>query len=234
MKAHEHHFANIVLLFSQRLGKHRYSDSLIFTKTATKDCKRNFKCHSADPAPFCTKRLCFEKITNMMSTMTFHGKTRTSCAILLTILVLECCRVTEVHGFAPRSRKTSIPSLARRHMADLNVSQPSPDAAAAQGIREWPQQTTTGSWLEDSEDGELLTRYVLEGTGTVEIEADGNTRSFNVAPGTLVEVDGKATLSWKASSQEMIILTPGFEQGGVFAAVAVVVLILFGSLIALS
>ena len=47
---------------------------------------------------------------------------------------------------------------------------------------EWPQQTKKGSWREDSEDGELLTRYVLEGTGAVEIEEDGNTKSYNPSP----------------------------------------------------
>ncbi|KAL3899793.1 MAG: hypothetical protein SGARI_006382, partial [Bacillariaceae sp.] len=110
--------------------------------------------------------------------------------------------------------------------ANVNVSQPSSDAAAAQGMREWPQQTKKkGTWLEDCEDGELLTRYVLEGAGTVEIAQDDNSKSYKLSPGTLVEVEGKAALSWTVASSEMIILTPGFEQGGVFAAVAVVVLV---------
>ena len=153
---------------------------------------------------------------------------------MMLLLLIGHCQFTQIHGFIPPSQRPVLSSYFGRYMADVTVSQPSSDAAAAQGIREWPQQTKKGTWREDSEDGEILTRYVLEGTGTVEIEEQGNAKSFQVAPGTLIEVDGKAALSWAATSSEMIILTPGFEQGGVFAAVAAVVLILFGSLIALS
>jgi hypothetical protein len=155
--------------------------------------------------------------------------------VLMVLLGWNGCTYTQAFLQRPRSSsRTMASSTTTRDMARVQVSRPSSDVAAAQGIREWPQQTKGGSWREDSEDGELLTRYVLEGTGTVEIQQDGNARSFPLAPGTLVEVDGKAALSWTTSSPEMIILTPGFEQGGVFAAVAAVVLVLFGSLVALS
>ena len=56
-------------------------------------------------------------------------------------------------------------------------------------------------------------------------------RSIKVNPGTLVEVSGEAILSWKAEG-EVIVLTPGFEEGGTFLGVAFAVIILFGALLA--
>ena len=43
-------------------------------------------------------------------------------------------------------------------------------------------------------------------------------RRDTISPGTLVEVDGEATLSWEVDGNEgMIILTPGFEEQGKLA-----------------
>ena len=120
-------------------------------------------------------------------------------------------------------------------MADVRISLPSSDDAASMGIREWPQVTKTGSWQEESTDGKTLTRYILDGSGTLNIQDDSsNTRTTQLKPGTLIEVEGKAVLSWKCTSSEMIILTPGFEEGNVFIAFGLVVVVLFGSLIAFS
>jgi hypothetical protein len=71
-------------------------------------------------------------------------------------------------------------------------------------------------------------RYVLDGKGTVTIDDD---QQQNVSPGSLVEVSGPAALVWETSS-EMLVLTPGFEEGGKLIAVALVLVVLCGSLIA--
>lgn len=121
------------------------------------------------------------------------------------------------------------------YMADIRVSQPTPQTAAEAGIREWPQQTKSGQWQEFCEEGEMISRYVLEGFGHLDIrEEDGNTKPFSIRPGTLIEVSGQASLTWETSTKEMIILTPSFEEGCLFAAVAFAALVLFGSLVAFS
>jgi hypothetical protein len=130
-------------------------------------------------------------------------------------------------------KKTNIP--VGLEMADVRISLPSSDDAASMGIREWPQVSKTGSWQEDSVDGKTLTRYILDGSGTLIIEDDTDkTRTTQLKPGTLIEVEGKAVLSWKCTSSEMVMLTPGFEEGNVFIVFAFVVVALFGSLLAFS
>ena len=117
-------------------------------------------------------------------------------------------------------------------MAEITITTPSSDDASDMGIREWPQTLKRGEWEEFSEEGQLLVRYILDGTGTLDVEdSEAAKRSIKVKPGTLVEVSGEAILSWKAEG-EVIVLTPGFEEGGTFLGVAVAVIILFGTLLA--
>jgi quercetin dioxygenase-like cupin family protein len=71
-------------------------------------------------------------------------------------------------------------------------------------------------------------RYVLDGKGTVTINDD---QRKNVGPGSLLEVSGPASLVWEASS-EMIVLTPGFEEGGKLIGVALALVVMCGALIA--
>jgi hypothetical protein len=75
---------------------------------------------------------------------------------------------------------------------------------------------------------------VLDGTGTVEIVTnnDSITKSSTIGPGALIEVTGEAKLSWESSSSEMILLTPGFEEGGKLLGVAALMVIVCGALIA--
>jgi hypothetical protein len=121
------------------------------------------------------------------------------------------------------------------YLTKVKISTPSSEDAVEMGIREWPQQSKTGSWQEESEEGELLVRYVLDGSGTLDIEEDGgNIRSYTVAPGSLVQVKGKAVLSWATSSRAMIILTPSFEEGKLFLGAALASLILCISLLSLT
>ena len=119
------------------------------------------------------------------------------------------------------------------HMADVSIRTPSSDAAAQMGIREWPQQLKKGAWEESSSEGQTLVRYVLDGTGSLEVmDVESSTTSTTkLSPGTLVEISGEASLSWN-SDGDMIILTPGFEEGGTFLAVAAGVVVLFGALLA--
>mmetsp|Transcript_23800 Transcript_23800/g.33282 ORF Transcript_23800/g.33282 Transcript_23800/m.33282 type:complete len:180 (+) Transcript_23800:129-668(+) len=120
--------------------------------------------------------------------------------------------------------------------ASVDVSAPSPEKAAEMGVRDWPQQLRQGEWEEKVESGTTLVRYVLDGKGVVETttydDNGSNSNRISVGPGSLVEVTGEAVMSWKASTGEMIILTPGFEEGGKLAGVALAMIVLCGALVA--
>ena len=128
-------------------------------------------------------------------------------------------------------------------MGDIKITNPSPDSAAEMGIRDWPQQLKKGTWDENAGEGQTLVRYVLDGTGSLEITTgatnDGNdddsspktTTTNKLAPGTLIEVTGESTLSWRADD-EIIILTPGFEEGGKFLGVLALMVVSFVALLA--
>lgn len=116
-------------------------------------------------------------------------------------------------------------------MADVRVTNPQSDDAAARGIRDWPQQLKEGTWNEEAKEGRTLIRYILDGTGALDTEADDlGQKSFKLTPGTLVEITGQASLHWEATDR-LIILTPGFEEGGKFLAVLIVMLLTFGALL---
>mmetsp|Transcript_19977 Transcript_19977/g.40478 ORF Transcript_19977/g.40478 Transcript_19977/m.40478 type:complete len:188 (-) Transcript_19977:111-674(-) len=127
------------------------------------------------------------------------------------------------------------------YMSKVDVTFPTPDEAAAMGARDWPQQVKSGSWTETFGPGQEATRYVLEGSGSLEVKTfddegsmeSGVVSKSKVGPGTLVEVSGRADLVWQIDGQgEMIILTPGYEEGGLLLGVAAVLVVLCGALIA--
>lgn len=122
--------------------------------------------------------------------------------------------------------------MTRLCMVDVSVRTPSQEEAEKLGIREWPQQAKSGSFQESCQEGEKLVRYVLDGQGKVEVLDSEESKQISVAPGLLLEVSGEATLNWEVTSDEMIVLTPGFEQLGLFAGVAVALVVLLGALIA--
>jgi hypothetical protein len=107
----------------------------------------------------------------------------------------------------------------------VEITFPTPNEAASMGIRDWPQTFHKTSWSESISEGQIATRYVLDGNGRVNINYFDNngreaSRKDRVYPGTLVEVDGEATLNWEVDGDNgMIILTPGFEEGGKLALV---------------
>ena len=115
----------------------------------------------------------------------------------------------------------------------ISISTPSSEAAAEMGIREWPQQfKPQGTCWNEETSGNALVRYVLDGTGSVEIvQQDSVIRKSLVQPGTLVEVTGdNLCLTWTAD-EDMIVLTPGFEQTGLLAGVALATVVILGGLL---
>jgi hypothetical protein len=136
----------------------------------------------------------------------------------------------------------------------VEISTPSQSKCETLGIREWPQQSKKGSWTEcttttsddDEDSSSSLVRYVLEGTGTLKINNNSNNNNNDdnnddnknnkiiIKPGTLVEIGGNnVELEWTCDDdcQEMIILTPNFEEGNIFIGVLGGIIILFGILL---
>jgi len=123
----------------------------------------------------------------------------------------------------------------------IGISVPSQAKCEELGVREWPQQSKSASWSESVSPENTLTRYVLEGTGSVEIigqgggdDDDESSQTISVNPGTLVEIQvgtPKVRLEWTSKTDEMILLTPGFEEGGVFLGVIAGIVVLFGVLL---
>jgi len=129
-------------------------------------------------------------------------------------------------------------------LSQVDVTTPSSDEAVAMGARDWPQRTRTGTWSESFVTGQRATRYVLEGSGALVattyddegekeamVMAEGSETRRRVGPGTLVEVTGRADLYWDVD-KEMIVLTPGYEEGGLLLAVGALLVVLCGALIA--
>ena len=106
------------------------------------------------------------------------------------------------------------------------------------GVRDWPQTYHKSSWDEVVSEGQIATRYVLDGKGRVDVNYYDNngreaSRTDRIYPGTLVEVNGEARLSWTVDGNDgMIILTPGFEQGGKLALVAAFFVVFCAGLLA--
>jgi hypothetical protein len=171
-----------------------------------------------------------------------NTSSRTLLMLVFLLIITQLAFVREIAAFAPTPRNciandkrhsrlsfsSPIPSLYL-----VKISFPSSDEAAEIGVRDWPQQTKGGVWEEYSKDGDVLVRYVLDGTGTLEIVENGKKSSNRLAPGTLIEIDGEAKISWTVSSTNMIILTPNFEEGKLFLAVAAIVVVTFLALLTL-
>mmetsp|Transcript_11524 Transcript_11524/g.16230 ORF Transcript_11524/g.16230 Transcript_11524/m.16230 type:complete len:161 (-) Transcript_11524:809-1291(-) len=58
--------------------------------------------------------------------------------------------------------------------SSVDISTPTPEEAANMGVRDWPQQVRQGEWEEQVNSGTTLVRYVLDGTGVVEITTNSN------------------------------------------------------------
>mmetsp|Transcript_4752 Transcript_4752/g.12071 ORF Transcript_4752/g.12071 Transcript_4752/m.12071 type:complete len:280 (+) Transcript_4752:3-842(+) len=137
---------------------------------------------------------------------------------------------------------------------EVNVQTPTQEEAESFGIREWSQQARQqGTFVETVADATTTTtRYVLEGEGQLTVvsssattttttsnkkDNDNKTQVVKLRPGTLVEVTGgggDVQLNWDITSKEMILLTPGFEEIGLFVGVIVGFVGLVGALVTLS
>ncbi|GAX26567.1 hypothetical protein FisN_21Lu075 [Fistulifera solaris] len=120
--------------------------------------------------------------------------------------------------------------------ADLiRFTTPCQSEAESLGIREWPQQARSkGSFEEVSREGQTLVRYVLDGEAKVTVVKQNipQKETFIMRPGSLLEVRGEAKLTWQVESEEMILLTPSFEQLGLFTGVILGFVMVMGALIA--
>uniref|UniRef100_A0A7S2VDB0 Altered inheritance of mitochondria protein 24, mitochondrial n=1 Tax=Entomoneis paludosa TaxID=265537 RepID=A0A7S2VDB0_9STRA len=165
------------------------------------------------------------------------------CLFLVLLIAFPCLSLS--FTAAPKApwqpmRQRSLKAFRLNLSPSDIVRSPSQEEAVELGTREWPQQLKKGTWTESISVGQSLVRYVLEGSGSVEIisleEGDGSDDAtamaeqsslrVQVRPGSLLEIAGEATVSWTTTSEEMIILTPGYEEGGnlIFAAAALLVL----------
>ena len=151
--------------------------------------------------------------------------------------------LSTVSSFAPmigtkgRSRSRVPLLMSSFEHADLiRFTTPSPSEAESLGIREWPQQARSkGSFEEGVQEGQTLVRYVLDGEANVIVVKTKNTpkeERSSMRPGSLLEVRGEAKLRWQVESEEVILLTPGFEQIGLFAGVVIGLVMVMGALIA--
>ena len=123
----------------------------------------------------------------------------------------------------------------------IGVSVPSQSNCEALGVREWPQQSKTGTWNEAVSPEASVQRYILEGSGKLSVVVDGGddaaaTTDIALKPGTLVEIrpgTPSVTLEWECAPNcpEIILLTPGFEEGNVFLGVIAGIVVLFGALL---
>jgi hypothetical protein len=118
----------------------------------------------------------------------------------------------------------------------IGVSVPSQAKCETLGVREWPQQSKKGAWNEKVDPDTFLVRYVLEGTGSLVFRVEGDGDKISVKPGTLVEIKAgtpAVQLEWECDSNcpEVILLTPGFEEGNVFLGAIVGIVVLFGALL---
>eukprot|EP00978_Attheya_sp_CCMP212_P034608 scaffold145776_cov40-Attheya_sp.AAC.1 len=121
----------------------------------------------------------------------------------------------------------------------VEVKFPNQEEAVALGAREWPQQVKRGIWSERVANGVPAARYVLDGTGSIAVTLlgdDGMTPKTNIptthmlVPGSLIEAMGPATIDWNVD-EEMIVLTPGYEQGNLLAVVAATLVVLTALLV---
>lgn len=109
---------------------------------------------------------------------------------------------------------------------------PSQEEAVELGIREWPQQTKSSPWTDEAQEGQTLVRYILQGSGTLIVNG-GDSKKF--ATGMLMEVEGPVSLEWKKDDgEDCIILTPGFENGGLFVGAFLGFMAMVAALVALS
>lgn len=185
--------------------------------------------------------------------MTSLTRAATVCWLLAVAIV-----PMKVSGFTGQARRSAFvanhPSRAPNRGAPTTLfaevltesgfenKQPSSVEARSLGVLDWPKQVKMGAWTERFDQGQVAARYILEGGGMVVVtlfENDGFTpkvgipEEYRVVPGCLVEAMGPCKLEWRTDEDaEMVVLTPGYEQGSMLAAVGAIFIVLCGALIA--
>ena len=153
---------------------------------------------------------------------------------MLVVWVGLSTTTTTTHAFflVPHRSPSVVPF--RLSMATIRITTPSSEEAVEMGIREWPNQVRQGKWSEFVPSETTVIRYVLEGSGTLEMldQDQATTQTTSLVPGTLMEITGTASLQWSCTSKDMILLTPNFEQGGLLVGVVLSIIVLFGALLA--
>lgn len=148
------------------------------------------------------------------------------------------------------SPPTTTKSLVVLHMNNKNndinnsieIRTPSQEEAVNMGIRDWPQQVKFQgtSWSETIPAEQTVIRYILDGsvdmvtttmTTTATESQSFHGRRRRLEPGNYIEITGPITVQWTCITKEVIVLTPGFEEGGLFLGVVGVVILLFVTLI---
>ena len=139
----------------------------------------------------------------------------------------------------PHSKAFGLDFLTQLRESAVEVKFPNQEEAVALGAREWPQQVKRGIWSERVDNGVPAARYILDGTGSIDVTLlgdDGMTPKTNIptthmlVPGSLVEAMGPASIEWKVDD-EMIVLTPGYEQGNLLAVVGATLVVLTALLV---
>lgn len=175
--------------------------------------------------------LCSLPVALGFTLMPSNGRTTTSARILTT--------PTKRFPLDDRLHRNQCAVSTRLYESMVEVKMPAEaDWVRARGAREWPQQVKSGKWSESIDSGKLATRYVLDGTGSLGVTLyteEGQSKNeepvyHRLVKGSLVEAMGPATLEWEVDDQ-MLILTPGYEQGSLFAIVAALFIVLCGALI---
>ena len=168
------------------------------------------------------------------------NKMTSNCIFFLALIALAFC-IAKVDSFvlistnlASRQIKAKdvLDSITQLDAANMDISTPTPDEAAEMGARDWPQQFKNSNWSETVADDKTVTRYILSGQGSVS-SADANIQKRRIGPGTLVEITGPANVDWSVDAgDEIIVLTPGYEEAGLLLGVAGAFVVLCGVLVA--
>ena len=159
---------------------------------------------------------------------------------LLALITLAFC-IAKVESFVPITSNFApiqiraqdvLESMTQLDAANMDISTPTPDEAAEMGARDWPQQFKNSDWSESVPEAKTVLRYILSGQGSVS-SVDANIQKRRIGPGTLVEITGPANVDWNVDAgDEIIVLTPGYEEAGLLLGVAGAFVVLCGVLVA--
>jgi len=140
----------------------------------------------------------------------------------LVFIALRCAAALQLPRAAARAAALVVKSV--------EVSYLEPDAAAEQGVREWPFSSRPKGVSEETVEAGAV-RYVLKGEGEVEWSDYGGGAAGDapvaVGPGSLVEATDQCNVRWRFP-EGATILTPTFEDYRLYGVVVAVLAAGFG------